>query len=186
MNKKTSKLLRQVDIDNVEDLNELEARLYAQIHHEATDVTTMPMGISPQGSDDQSKTTPNPDSERSGDNEKNYETSSNTNRILSKRYWASGEHAVKQSPQQHQQNTNHRYIRNPFKQPNHPPQTKEIVEIVPAITPTVSPSVPSNRNNEKTDSTKNKNVPPNKNIENADLAKNNSNTAGAGKFNYIH
>ncbi|XP_037813498.1 uncharacterized protein LOC119604757 [Lucilia sericata] len=107
----------EVDIENVEDLNELEARLYAQIHHEATEVSNRENVVDTNANNGEVAGNNNTDA--------NYETSSNTNRILARRYWASGEQQQQsakqqqvQETQQHQQNSKQRFIRNPFKTPN--------------------------------------------------------------------
>lgn len=98
-----NKTILQVDIDNVEDINELEARLYGQIHHEATNEANT-----------ENNNVLVIDAINKGTLEQNYETSSNTNRILSRRYWANDEMSAKIR----QHNSKQRFIRNPFKTPN--------------------------------------------------------------------
>ena len=105
----------QVDIDNVEDLNELEARLYAQIHHEATDVPIDEYTEKIQASDNQQVQDATNSSNNNTDIGPNYETSVYTNKVLSRRYWSSGENALPQRAHHYQQNNKHRLIRNPSK-----------------------------------------------------------------------
>lgn len=113
VNIKITKIL-QVDIDNVEDLNELEARLYAQIHHEATDV---PIGehikttqVSENKEQDSVKF-----SNFNSDVEPNYQTSVYTNKVLSRRYWSKDDNVIHQRNLEYQQNNKQRLIRNPLK-----------------------------------------------------------------------
>lgn len=111
--------IKQVDIDNMEDLNELEARLYAQIHHEPTNVEDS-ADVIEDGIEHVSGIIVNDNS----DIPPNSEHSSHTNRNFSKRYWTGTGNDGALKPQQHTQHMPNLLTRDVFKRPNQEKQRK--------------------------------------------------------------